>query len=978
MSKEIKLHALVLLAMGADFDELHVDNMPCYALVCSHVLVSLDDAPSLDIPPAVTKLLQDFAEVFPKDLPPGLPPIRGIEHQIDLIPGAQLPNRAPYRTNPDETKEIQRQVQALLDKGYIRESLSPCSVPVLLVPKKDGTWRMCVDCRAINNITIRYRYPIPRLDDMLDELSGAVIFSKVDLRSGYHQIRMKLGDEWKTAFKTKFGLYEWLVMPFGLTNAPSTFMRLMNEVLRPFIGLFVVVYFDDILIYSKSMKEHLEHLHAIFDALRAARLFGNLDKCDFCTQRVSFLGYVVTPQGIEVDSSKIDAIQSWPMPTTVTQIWSFLGLAGFYRRFVRDFSSIAAPLHELTKKGVPFSWGAAQDEAFTILKDKLTHAPLLQLPDFNKMFELECDASGIGLGGVLLQEGKPVAYFSEKLSGASLNYSTYDKELFALVRTLQTWQHYLWPREFIIHSDHEALKHIRSQTNLNRRHAKWVEFIESFPYIIKHKNGKDNIIADALSRRYTMLSQLDFKIFGLQTVKEQYADDPGFKDIMLHCKDGKPWGKFHVTDGFLFRANKLCIPASSVRLLLLQEAHGGGLMGHFGVYKTQEILAAHFFWPQMRRDVERFVARCTTCQKAKSHLNNHGLYMPLPVPTSPWLDISMDFVLGLPRTKKGRDSIFVVVDRFSKMAHFIPCHKTDDASSVAELFFREIIRLHGVPNTIVSDRDAKFLSHFWRSLWNKLGTKLLFSTTCHPQTDGQTEVVNRTLSTMLRAVLDKNLKLWEDCLPHVEFAYNRATHSSTKMCPFQVVYGYIPRAPIDLLSFDPLDAPHVDAIARVQQMLDIHEQTQQNIAHTNAKNQAVGSKGRKLVTFEPGDLVWLHLRKDRFPSLRRSKLMPRAAGPFKVLKKINDNAYILDLPADYGVSSSFNVADLKPYAGEAEELPSRTTSIQEGEDDEDINPDMGMATPTEPAQAPPGPLTRARARELNFVMILKNEGPEVS
>jgi hypothetical protein len=338
----------------------------------------------------------------------------------------------------------------------------------------------------------------------------------------------------------------------------------------------------------------------------------------------------------------------------------------------------------------------------------------------------------------------------------------------------------------------------------------------------------------------------------------------------------------------------------------------------------------------------------------------------------------MDFVLGLPRTKKGRDSIFVVVDRFSKMAHFIPCHKTDDASSVAELFFREIIRLHGVPNTIVSDHDAKFLSHFWRSLWNKLGTKLLFSTTCHPQTDGQIEVVNRTLSTMLRAVLDKNLKLWEDCLPHVEFAYNRATHSSTKMCPFPVVYGYIPRAPIDLLSFDPLDAPHVDVVARVKQMLDIHEQTQQNIVHTNAKNQVVGSKGRKLVTFEPSDLVWLHLRKDCFPSLCRSKLMPRAAGPFKVLTKINDNTYILDLPTEYGVSSSFNVADLKPYAGEDEELPLRTTSIQEGEDDEDINPDTGMATPTEPAQAPPGPFTRARARELNFVMILKNEGPEVS
>jgi hypothetical protein len=279
--QEIQLKNYALLATKSDLDDIDASTV-CYALTCKAVLFSIHDIASTLLP-AITNILQEYEDVFPHELPPGLPPLRGIEHQIDLIPGASLPNRAAYMANSEKTKEIQRQVQELLGRGCVRESLSPCSVPVLLVPKKDGTWRMCVDCRAINNITIRYHHSIPRLDDMLDELSGAIIFTKIDLRSGYQQIRMKLGDEWKTAFKTKFGLYEWLVMPFGLTNAPSTFMRLMNEVLRAFIGKFVVVYFDDILIYSKSHKEHLDHLRAVFDALRAARLYANLEKCIFCT-----------------------------------------------------------------------------------------------------------------------------------------------------------------------------------------------------------------------------------------------------------------------------------------------------------------------------------------------------------------------------------------------------------------------------------------------------------------------------------------------------------------------------------------------------------------------------------------------------------------------------------------------------------------------------------------------------------------------
>ncbi|RVW58031.1 Transposon Ty3-G Gag-Pol polyprotein [Vitis vinifera] len=307
---------------------------------------------------------------------------------------------------------------------------------------------------------------------------------------------------------------------------------------------------------------------------------------------------------------------------------------------------------------------------------------------------------GIGIGAVLMQEKRPIAYFSEKLNGATLNYPTYDKELYALVRQLETWQHYLWPKEFVIHTDHESLKHLKRTSKLNRRHAKWVEFIETFPYVIKYKQGKENIVADALSRRYALVSTLNAKLLGFEYVKELYANDDDLLGV---------W-------------------SISMRELLVREAHGGGLMGHFGVRKTLDILHEHFFWPKMKRDVERACARCITCRQAKSRVLPHGLYTL--VPSVPLVDISMDFVLGLPRSRNDRDSIFVVVERFSKMAHFISCHKTDDATHIANLFFREIVRLHGVPRSIVSDRDVKFLSYFWKVLWQKLGTKLLFSTTC--------------------------------------------------------------------------------------------------------------------------------------------------------------------------------------------------------------------------------------------------------
>lgn len=946
------------LATKSEVKRLFRAKQSLYILFCKNQILTTNTFDDFEVPSSVKTLLQDFQDMFPPNVPSGLPPLRGIEHQIDLIPGASLPNRPAYRSNPQETKEIQRQVDELISKGWVRDSMSPCAVPVILVPKKDGTWRMCSDCRALNNITIKYRHPIPRLDDLLDELHGACYFSKIDLKSGYNQIRIREGDEWKTAFKTKYGLYEWLVMPFGLTNAPSTFMRLMNHILREFIGKFVVVYFDDILIYSTSLDLHIDHLKSVLTVLREEQLYANLEKCIFCTNHVVFLGFVVSSKGVQVDEEKVRAIQEWPTPKSVTEVRSFHGLASFYRRFVKDFSTLAAPLNEVLKKNVGFKWGEKQEEAFNVLKQKLTNAPILALPNFQKSFEIECDASNVGIGAVLMQEGHPIAYFSEKLSGPTLNYSTYDKELYALVRALKTWQHYLYPKEFVIHSDHESLKYIKGQGKLNKRHAKWVEFLEQFPYVIKHKKGKGNIVADALSRRHALLSMLETKLIGLECLKSMYENDETFGEIFKNCEKFSENGFFR-HEGFLFKENKLCVPKCSTRNLLVCEAHEGGLMGHFGVQKTLETLQEHFYWPHMKKDVQKFCEHCIVCKKAKSKVKPHGLYTPLPIPEYPWIDLSMDFVLGLPKTSNGRDSIFVVVDRFSKMAHFIPCKKIDDASHVADLFFKEIVRLHGLPRSIVSDRDSKFLSHFWRTLWSKLGTKLLFSTTCHPQTDGQTEVVNRTLGTLLRTVLRKNLKTWEACLPHVEFAYNRAVHSTTNCSPFEVVYGFNPLTPLDLLPMPNVSVfKHKEGQAKADYVKKLHERVKDQIERKNKSYAKQANKGRKKVVFEPGDWVWVHMRKERFPEQRKSKLQPRGDGPFQVLERINDNAYKVELPGEYNVSSTFNVSDLSLFDADGES-DLRTNPSQEGENDEDMTKSKGK----DPLEGLGGPMTRARARK---------------
>ncbi|PKU62169.1 RNA-directed DNA polymerase [Dendrobium catenatum] len=498
----------------------------------------------------VQDILDEYADLLTDVLPAKLPPERQIQHSIDFVPGAIIPNRPVYRLRPDEQAELKRQVQDLLNRGFVRHSVSPCAVPALLVPKKDGTYRMCIDSRAVNKITVKYRFPIPRIDDMFDQLQGATIFSKIDLRSGYHQIRMKTGDEWKTAFKTHEGLYEWLVMPFGLTNAPSTFMRLMNHILQPFLSKFVLAYFDDVLIYSPNLQDHRTHLKSVFAVLREQQLFVNKEKCQFAVAEISFLGYKLSAEGLHVDWEKIEAVRSWPTPQSFTDVRRFHGLASFYRRFIKNFSSVAAPMTELLKAD-RFVWSPEAQQSFEALKLQLSSAPTLVLPNFSQAFEVECDASNLGVGAVLTQGGHPVAYFSEKLSEARRKYSTYDKEFYAIVRALQHWNHYLLANEFVLYSDHEALRFLNHQKKLKARHAQWSEFLSAFHYVLKHKAGHNNQVADALSRRHLLLQTLQSQVIGFDVIKELYNKDADFQHIWGKCQ-GTNHKQFHVNDIYIY------------------------------------------------------------------------------------------------------------------------------------------------------------------------------------------------------------------------------------------------------------------------------------------------------------------------------------------------------------------------------------------------------------------------------------------
>ena len=462
----------------------------------AHVMLN-DVAPS-----SVEKVrvIRHFPDVFPDDLP-GLSPDRDVEFTIDLLPGTNPISLTPYRMAPAELRELKVQLQELVDKGFIQPSTSPWGAPVLFVRKKDGTLRLCIDYRQLNRVTIKNRYPLPRIDDLFDQLRGACVFSKIDLRSGYYQLKISRDDVPKTAFRTRYGHYEFLVMPFGLTNAPAAFMDLMNRVFQPYLDRFVIVFIDDILVYSKSKAEHVRHLTLVLKRLREHQLYAKFSKCQFWLNQVVFLGHVISAQGILVDPQKVAAVENWEQPRTVTEVRSFLGLAGYYRRFVKDFSVIALPLTRLTRKDVKFEWDDKCEQSFQQLKHCLTHAPVLALPDDSGDFEVYSDASLNGLGCVLMQHGRVIAYASRQLKPHEMNYPTHDLELAAIIFALKLWRHYLYGEKCRIFTDHKSLQYLFTQKELNLRQRRWMELLSDYDCTIDYHPGRANVVADALSRK---------------------------------------------------------------------------------------------------------------------------------------------------------------------------------------------------------------------------------------------------------------------------------------------------------------------------------------------------------------------------------------------------------------------------------------------------------------------------------------------
>ncbi|GJS60587.1 retrotransposon protein, putative, ty3-gypsy subclass [Tanacetum coccineum] len=759
--------------------------------------------------------------IFPEELP-GLPPTRQVEFQIDLMPGDAPVARAPYRLAHFEMKELSEQLQELPDKGFIRPSSSPWEDPVLFVKKKDRSFRMCIDYHELNKLTVKNRYPLPRIDDLFDQLQGFSIYSKIDLRSGYHQLRVCEQDIPKMAFRTWYSHYKFQFMPFGLTNAPSVFMDLMNWVCKPYLDKFVNVFIDDILFYSKDKKEHEEHLKAILELLKKEELYAKFSKCEF-----------------------------W-IP----------------KRFIEGFLKVAKPMTKLTQKKVAFEWGDKQEAVFQTLKDKLYSAPILVLPQGAENFIVNCDASHKGLGTVLVQNEKVIAYTSRQLKIHEKNYTTHDLELGTVVFALKLWRHYLYGTKCTVFTDHKSLQHILNQKELNMRQLRWLELLSDYDCEIRYHPGKANVVADALSRKerikplrvralvMTIGLNLPKQILEAQ-IEAQKPENIKNEDVGGMIRKDIPKEKLEPrADGTLCLNGRSWLPCyGDLRTVIMHESHKSKYSVHPGSDKMYQDMKKLYWWPNMKADIATYVSKCLTCARVKAeHQRPSGLLVQPKIPQWKWDNITMDFVTKLPKSSQGHDTIWVIVDRLTKSAIFIPMRENDPMEKLARMYLKEVVTRHGIPVSIICDRDPRFSSNFWKSLQKALGTSLDMSTAYHPETDGQSERTIQTLEDMLRACVIDFGNGWIKHLPLVEFSYNNSYHASIKAAPFEALYGQKCRSPVCWAEVGEAQLTGPDL---VQETTEKIIQIKQRIQAARDRQKSYADLKRKPMEFQVGDRVML-------------------------------------------------------------------------------------------------------------------------
>ena len=882
-----------------------------------------------------------YRSVFEKAASERFPESRPWDHAIDLKEDFVPRDCKIYSLTPEEQKKMDEFLDENLKKGYIRPSTSPMATPFFFTAKKDAdALRPCQDYRLLNEGTVKNAYPLPLISELVDRLKGAKIFTKLDIRWGYNNVRIKKGDEWKAAFKTNRGLFEPTVMFFGLCNSPATFQAMMDHIFRDMIiEGWISIYMDDILIFSKDPREHEKRTLRVLQRLQENDLFLKPEKCKFDVQEVEFLGLIIHPDKISMDPTKLAGIKDWPTPTTVKGVRSFLGFGNFYRRFIGHYADIARPLNDLTKKDKKFEWIPECQKAFDTLKDKFAKEPVLLMPDTTKPFYIEADASKFASGAVLRQQDQngdwhPCGFISHSFDATQRNYEIYDRELLAIIRALETWRHYLLGSQHptTILSDHKNLTYFRTAQKLNRRQARWSLLLSQFNLKLVHVPGGQMIQSDALSRRPDLCPEEDndnsdvtllpdeifVKTIDIEThdlLAAAMMKDETMKDAIQALKTGgtpplkSSLTDWKIEDGLLFFKDRCYVPPDqTLRQNIVRKYHDGISMGHPGQFRTIELVRRDYWWPGMTTFINQYVKGCAVCQQMK--VNTHPSAPPLMPITShanrPFALVTTDFITDLPIVD-GNDSIMVVVDHgLSKGVILIPCNKTIHALGSADLYLEHVYKRYGLPDIIISDRDPRFAAALFQELGKLLGIKLKMSTAYHPQTDGETERMNQEIEAYLRMFCTNNPEKWKTLLPTAEFAHNQQTHSVTKKSPFYLQMGYEPKA--IPTAFFKTNIPAAET--RLSELLEARKEAL--AAHELARQAMKERTMRNFKPFEKKQKVWLDSRNLKLHYETR-KLAPRREGPFAISDVLGPLTYRLVLPSRWKIHPVFHATLLSPY-----------------------------------------------------------------